>query len=91
MSELQKRPLPKILDATLEKLGEHFDSVQILTTWTEGQVSKSQPRGTGDWYARQGAAHEFIARDQSEDLADMIAERLTSTDEGDDWKASETK
>lgn len=80
-----------ILDPILEKLGEHFDAVEILTSWTEavpgqGSTTRSQPRGTGDWYARQGLAHEFINREQVDDLATAIADKIAPADGGDDWK-----
>lgn len=79
----------KLLEETAAKIGEHFDVVQILVSWShEGQTS-SIKRGVGNWYARQGMAHEFINEDVAQDNALAIAQRLNDKpDEGDSWKAA---
>ncbi len=41
-------------------LGEHFASVQIMVSNNEDGNTYGIFRGCGDWYARQGLAHEFI-------------------------------
>jgi len=69
-------------------LMEHFDCVQIL-------VSSSIPDGTsnvfiggGNWFARQGMAHEFIRKDKAQTDAREISLAIQSTppDDGEEWK-----
>lgn len=79
----------KIIAEAAQKLGEHFDHVQVLVTWEEQGVSKSCFKGAGNWYARQGLAHEFINSDIARDAAKEIAEQLRDKPDGsDDWKAA---
>ena len=51
--------------ATAEKLGEHFDTVLILTTRHEagqedGTVNVNY--GVGNWFARYGQAKEWVLK-----------------------------
>jgi len=77
-----------IAEKAAAELGEHFDAVQILITWNEEGRSICVKRGAGNWYARQGMAHEFINSDIAQDAAIQIAEKLNPPDKGDDWRAS---
>lgn len=54
-------------------LGEHFDAVQVLVTWNEEGISKDFACGSGNWYARQGLAHEFITKNQSMSIAQEMS------------------
>jgi len=76
------------VDAALMTLREHFEAIQILTTWTENGVCYSCNRGGGNWYARQGLAHEFIERDRAQEIGREVAEQLPEPppDETEDWK-----
>lgn len=76
----------KLLEEAAAKLGEHFDAVQILASWNEEGLSKCSKRGAGNWYARQGMAHEFINADIAQEHAREIAEQLEPPD--DDWKTA---
>lgn len=71
----------RILESAVEKLGEHFDAVQIFGTWCDEGSTKFLPRGSGNWYARQGMAHEFINRDISGDAAEQIAAKLKESED----------
>lgn len=63
----------EMLDKMMVILEEHFDCIQIL-------VSKLRPdggteshfRGSGNWYARQGMAYEFIDEQKSREMAQQI-------------------
>lgn len=80
--------IESILRECTEKLGEHFEAVQILVSWNEDGLSKMRKMGAGNWYARQGMAHEFINADIAQENAHQIAAKLTPPpDESDDWKA----
>lgn len=58
------------------RLGEHFDSFQIMATTTENEGTRSWFRGSGNWFARQGLAHEFIGREQAELTGQGVAIQL---------------
>lgn len=67
-----------ILEDAAAKLGEHFDAVQIMASWPagEGKGTVCSKRGIGNWYARQGMAHDFIqsaaARENAAEIAAAI-------------------
>lgn len=65
-----------LLGEFVEKLGEHFDHVQILATWNEEGLTKAAYSGCGSWYARQGLAHEFINKDIAQENAHQLAEKI---------------
>lgn len=74
--------LEQILELAAAQLGEHFDVVQILaSTHLDGGGTRCVKRGVGNWYARQGMAHEFIENNIAEDQACAIAERLNEDNE----------
>jgi hypothetical protein len=76
----------KLIEKCSASLGEHYEAVQILVTWSESGLTYSQARGSGNWYARQGMAHEFIQKDIAQENAHQISKAITPPDEGDDWK-----
>ena len=53
----------KTVDAHIDQLMEHFDSVQIMVTRhmpTELDGTVQISRGAGNWYARYGQVREFL-------------------------------
>ncbi len=78
----------KLADEFVAKMGEHFDVVQVMVSWRDerGHTMCSK-RGCGNWYARQGMAHEFINEDVAQETARAISEIERPPDSGDDWKA----
>ena len=50
--------------------------IQVLATWNSGGNSHSVHTGVGNWYARQGLAHEFINADVAQENARQLAERI---------------
>jgi len=75
----------KMLDAMLARIGEHFDHVQILTTWNDRGITKNLYRGSGNWFARQGMAHDFIHQDIAQDAATQIANALKEPPDDNQW------
>lgn len=73
-AETQKRK--EALDNALAILGEHYDHVQIMVTFSDSRGTAVNYRGIGNWYARQGMAHEFINNDIAQDNATQIAQKL---------------
>lgn len=70
------------------KLGEHFEAVQIMASWNDNGHSKCVKRGCGNWYARQGMAHEFINEDVAQENAQQIASKLNPPESDEGWKAT---
>lgn len=69
-----------IVEQAASKLGEHFDAVQILASFHDSGGTSCIKRGGGNWYARQGMAHEFINMDIAKDAAVEIAKVLQDDD-----------
>ena len=47
-------------------LAEYFDAVQILVSRiTPNGATEAIYRGSGNWYARQGMAHDFLGTEQA--------------------------
>lgn len=82
---MTKPEATRLIEQTAASLGEHFSAVQILVSFpASGGGTQGIKRGCGDWYARQGLAHEFITEDQACDMARQIASQLNPPD--DEWK-----
>ena len=59
----------------VEALGEHFDAVQVLTSYpATGGGTGGLFGGTGNWFARTGMAHEFLKRDEEQTMAKEVDE-----------------
>lgn len=63
----------EVVEECLLKLGEYFDCVQILASWSEQCQTAKCFVGAGNFFARQGMAHTFINQDIAEDNAQQIA------------------
>jgi hypothetical protein len=74
---MTREEMEEFVERTTDQLGEHFDAVQILVSGpaSEGGTFRIS-RGSGNWYARQGMAHEFIAMDRAQEQANEIARQL---------------
>jgi len=76
-----------ILERHVAELAEIYDCVQVLATGLNPNNSTfCHKRGSGNWYARQGMAHEFIQENIADDAATLIAKKLEPPEE--DWKQS---
>ena len=76
-----------LLTGIASQLGEHFDVVQIMVSWNDQGLTYARKTGCGNWYARQGLAHEFINSDTAQEHARQLLEILPSPPEdGDQWK-----
>lgn len=76
-----KDPARQSIDDALKILCEHFESVQILASYEEGGQTRCCSNGSGNWYARQGMAHEFINQDIAQENAHQIAEKMNPPDQ----------
>ena len=76
-----------IVQKHIDALMEHFDCVQILTSSCGDIGTQRTFMGAGNWYGRQGMAHEFIQMDQAQTNAKEMAEAINPPDEeGEAWK-----
>lgn len=66
----------ELIQRTAAQLGEHFDAVQIMVSWNQDCTTAAAYRGVGNWYARQGMAHEFINTDQAQIQGREVARAL---------------
>ena len=73
-----------ICQKALDILGEHYDAVQIMVTWNEESITKWSKLGSGNWFARIGMAHEFIADSEQEDMAEKLAGAIATQDGWDE-------
>lgn len=74
--EQREKTIDALLFEFLPKLMEHCDAVQVLLSFpTPNGQTMRKADGRGNWYARQGMAHEFINTDQAQTIADEISKR----------------
>lgn len=85
---MKSEVLMALIDKFASDLGEHCDAVQILTSWNDNGVTSALYRGSGNWHARQGMAHEFINMDQCQNMAHELSNVIPRPDspDGDEWK-----
>lgn len=78
----------RLVEEALKTIMEHFDCVQFLGSYDDPTGTINIYRGNGNWYARQGMAHDFLARDQAQTQAHEFKHVLPSNppDEGESWK-----
>jgi len=50
--------------------------IQILASWNEDGHTKAISFGNGNWYARQGLAHEFINKDIAQENAQQLSDLI---------------
>ncbi len=62
----------QMIEAIASQLSEHFDAVQILVSFPSDGGTQGLTAGRGNWYARQGMAHEFVQREQAREIAYAI-------------------
>lgn len=82
---MTKDEATKMLDDVLDRLGEHFDSVQIVCTLVDDRMTSHFHRGSGDFFARRGAADKWLRDDESEDST-YVKVRIESEQDKDDWQ-----
>lgn len=79
----------EMIDRAAAALAEHFEAVEILASVRldgDNAGTRSVYGGRGNWFARQGMAHDFISREQANEVSDQIAKKI-NPDEGEDgWK-----
>jgi len=78
----------KAADAALQKriedcvaiLREHSDAVQILVSWQGQGFTRWYYGGTGNFFARQGMARDFLLERQSSSIGYEVASHLAASE-----------
>jgi hypothetical protein len=78
MSRLNPKEEKVIRDRVESALGvlmEHCDSVQILVSYMiDSGNTNTLYSGKGNWYARTGMAHEFLSRDDAQNIGVAVSD-----------------
>jgi hypothetical protein len=71
------------MEAALDYLKEHFDSIQIIATRHDDEtgLTHSLRRGRGNYYARLAACREWVDGNQAKDRQDWLPPILVKMDE----------
>lgn len=81
--------LMEMLDGVAKELGKDFESVQILCSKQENDMTSMYTAAYGDWYARFGLAVCFVEGAKHDDQARHIADHIIiheDPDSGEEWK-----
>lgn len=62
------------VDNAAAALGEHFDSVQIITTKLSSGETTTTSVGRGNWHARQGSVRMWLMRQDTAERAEAWRE-----------------
>ena len=73
----------EFITKAVDLLGDHFEAVQVMVSWNEQGETRCLKRGGGNWYARQGMAHEFINEDAAQETAYQISKKLKGEEDED--------
>jgi hypothetical protein len=73
--------LAAVIARCVHELGEHFSSVQILVSRVVEGQTHCVIKGSGDWYARQGLAHEFLNSSRDDDAMEKLAKQIKPNEE----------
>lgn len=73
-AEETKDEVDRFLVALTEKIPDAH--IQVLATWNHSGKTCSINTGIGNWYARQGLAHEFINADIAQEHAMQLASKI---------------
>ena len=75
----------KICEEAAERVGEHFDSVLVLASWTCGDKETELAFGlSGNFFTCKGMAHDFLETASHEDLASKLADAIADKEGYDD-------
>ncbi len=80
VSDLTPEQMQEAVQRHVTALMEHFDSVQILVSVCTEEGTEFVKLGAGNWFARQGMAHDFITCDRAHTEAREIAKVLPGSD-----------
>ena len=75
-SDLSPDDMQEIVHAHVTRLMEHFDAVQVLVSVCTDKGTESVFLGEGNWFARQGMAHDFITKDKATIEANELSKVL---------------
>jgi|JI10StandDraft_1071094.scaffolds.fasta_scaffold01661_12 hypothetical protein len=89
ISDLQPKDQEKLVQRHIDALMEHFDAVQIMATSADLDGTSNVFMGGGNWFARQGMAHDFIRQDKARTDAREISKAIDPpNDAGEEWRTA---
>lgn len=74
----------EIVSRLVNQLGEHFEAVQVMVSWNEEGETRCNHNGSGNWYARQGMAREFLQFEEAQIIAREVGKKLEEIRESDE-------
>ena len=90
-SDLTPKQQEQLVQQHVNTLLEHFDCVQILVSNSIPEGTSNVFLGAGNWFGRQGMAHEFIRKDKAQTEALELSKVMPhppADDDGESWKQS---
>lgn len=65
-----------VIDNAVERIGEHFDTVQVMVSRYSGETGTTEYsyHGVGCWFARQGLARNFVKNEDARRISGAIME-----------------
>ena len=79
-NSLTQEEMQELVARHAQQLIEYFDAVQILVSLPGDGGTASIFTGRGNWFARQGMAHDFIKQDQARTDANELAKVICTDD-----------
>lgn len=70
----------EIIERIAAQLAEHWEGVQILVSRAEPDGTGRYFYGVGNWYTRQGMAHDFIKSEEARTAASEIGKAINPDD-----------
>lgn len=81
ISDLTPKQMQEVVQRHISGLMEHFEAVQVMVSICTPEGTEYVSMGGGNWYARQGMAHDFITKDRAHIEANEIAKHLPTQEE----------
>lgn len=82
-TELSAQEQLAVVRTHVTALSEFFDSVQIFVSNSTDNGTENVFLGTGNWFARQGMAHDFINKDRAQTEAHELAGVMRPANDND--------
>lgn len=87
MPELPPEEQERLVKRHVDALMEYFEVVQIMVSSNVPEGTSNVFKGDGNWFARQGMAHDFIRQDKARTDAREISKAIEPPkDAGEEWK-----
>lgn len=82
-SDLSPEQMQAVVQQHVTALMEHFEAVQVLVSISTPNGTEFVKLGAGNWFARQGMAHDFIDCDRAQTEARELSRAINPPDPDD--------